>query len=131
MSGCLGCLALLLAGGTVGIVQITQFMQHRRVRPERQRLHGLLVEFCTGADQSLTKVNQIQALQVTIFAHDSECEELITAAASFVPGGPPPFRDEVWLADRFRLFLRKSGIFVPEYGAEQAGVWPPPPNLRP
>lgn len=131
MGGCCGCLGLLtllflVIGG--GLVQYTR---SRRIDPERQSFNALLIEFCTGADQSRVKVNQIQRLLMTTFAQDTAYEELTAAVASFVPGGQPPFHNEAWLEGTFRQFLQRSQIILPEYEKEQAGVWPPPPNWRP
>ena len=93
------------------------------------RLNTLLTEFCTEADQSLAKVNQIRAILMVTFAADSEQEDLAAAAASFAPGGLPPFHHEAWLEAKFRAYLSRQGIVLPDYGPEMPGVWPPPPNL--
>jgi len=122
-SGCLGLFALLFVGIGAKVV--------RRMRrgSENRRLNGLLVDFVTGADQRLMRINQIQAMLMTTFAHNREDEALASAIASFAPGAVAPFHNEAWLADKFRAFLRKRRIVVPEYGKEQTGVWPPPPSL--
>lgn len=128
LSGCFGLFALLLGSISAVIVGVS----HRRSKvPERQRLNTLLIEFCTGTDQSLAKVNQIRSLLMVTFTEDSEHEELAAAANSFAPGGLPPFHDEAWLEDTFLVFLGKQGIVVPAYGREKPGVWPPPPRLHP
>ena len=126
--GCLGTLALLIAAIVGGISYLSG---SGRRNLERQRLNALLVEYCSGTDQSLAKVNQIRAMLMLTFAENSENEALAAATASFAPGGLPPFHDEAWLEDTFRVFLRGQGITVPDYGKEQPGVWPPPPSFRP
>jgi hypothetical protein len=127
MGGCLGLLALLFGGMSAAVIRLSLI---RRKAPERQRLNELLIEFCTGTDQSLTKVNQIRSILMVTFEEDHEHEDLLTATGSFAPGGNPPFHDEEWLEGKFRTFLRSQGIALPEYGKEKPGVWPPPPNFR-
>ena len=127
--GCLGLLALVFAGFTAGMAALFNRLARRGTRSERQFFDSLLLDFCTGADQSAAKVNQIRSLLMTTFAQDSEYEELTRAAASFAPGGQPPFHDEDWLTGEFRAFLSSHGIAVPEQAKEEPGVWPPPPKM--
>jgi hypothetical protein len=75
-------------------------------------------------------VQRIQILLFALFAQYSEYEELMTAVATFAPGGKPPFHDEAWLEEKFRAFLQGQDIIIPDYGKDQSGVWPPPPNPR-
>ncbi len=130
LSGCLALLALVIAGGTGGIARLLYVRHSKRKNPERQRLNDFLIDFCTEADATRVQVQRIQILLITSFAQDSEYEELTTAVATFAPGGQPPFHDEAWLEDKFRVYLQSQGITLPDYGKEQPGVWPPPPNLR-
>ena len=125
--GCLGLLTLLIGGGGVWIASLVQRSQRR---PGRERFNHLLMQFCSGEDQSLAQVNRIRQILLVTFADDSEHEELAAAVATFAPGGQPPFHDEAWLEEKFRAYLRGQGITVPDYGKEQPGVWPPPPNWR-
>ena len=129
-SGCCGCLMLLtLLLGGVG-VWIASLVRRDQRRPGRDRFHSLLVQFCTGEDRSLAQVEKIRAILVVTFADDSEHETLAADVATFAPGGLPPFHDEAWLEERFRVFLAGRGIFVPEYAKDQPGVWPPPPTRQ-
>ena len=126
--GCLGLLTLLIGGGGVWAASLVQRSQRR---PGQQHFNGLLMQFCSGEDQSIAQVNRIREILLVTFADDSEHEELAAAVATFAPGGQPPFHDEAWLEEKFRAYLRSRGITIPDYGKEQPGVWPPPPNLRP
>ncbi len=129
--GCFfGLLALLFGGVSAAIIRLVLWRRRGPERQRHQRLDTLLMEFCHGADQSLAKVNQIRAVLMVTFADSSEQEELATVVNSFAPGGLPPFHDEAWLEERFRVYLRQRGITIPDYGKEQPGVWPPPPNIR-
>jgi len=130
LSGCFGLLALIIAGGTGGIARFIHVRRNKHDNPARQRLNNLLVDFCTGVDATSVQVQRIQILLITSFGQESEYKELTTAVATFAPSGRPPFHDEAWLEERFRAFLRGQGITLPDYGKEQPGVWPPPPNLR-
>ena len=130
LSGCFALLALVIAGGTGGIARFIHVRHSKRKNPERQRLNELLIDFCTGADATGVQVQRIQILLITSFGQDSEYEDLTTAVATFAQRGQPPFHDETWLEDTFRVFLRGQGITVPNYGKELPGVWPPPPNLQ-
>lgn len=87
-----------------------------------------MTDFLVGTDRSLKAVAQIETLLMAAFIEAGEYEELTAAVASFTPGGTYPFRDEVWLAETFREFLSKWGVFLPDYGPGQPGVWPPPPK---
>jgi|GEM_PF-1813517 len=130
LSGCCGCsglLILLLLGGGVWIASLVQRGQRSS---GRQRFNDLLVEFCSGEDQSLAQVNKIWAILLVTFADDSEHEALAAAVATFAPGGKAPFHDEFWLEEKFRVFLAGKGITVPEQVREQPGVWPPPPKMQ-
>ncbi len=98
--------------------------------PGQHHFNTLLVQFCSGEDQSIAQVNRIRQILLVTFADDSEHEELAAAVATFAPGGKPPFHDEAWLEEKFHVYLRGQGITLPEYGTEQPGVWPPPPNPR-
>lgn len=129
--GCLfGLVALLFAGISAAVVRLSLWGRRSAEHQRRQRLNALLTEFCSGANQSLAKVNQIRAILMVTFAEDSEQEDLAAATASFAPGGLPPFHDEAWLEAKFRTYLSRQGIVLPDYGREMPGVWPPPPNLR-
>jgi len=87
-----------------------------------------MTDFLYGVDQSQARVTQIHALLLNHFLHDGQYEELMTAAASFAPGGAAPFLDEAGLSEAFRVFLRKRRLAVPEARTDEAGVWPPPPK---
>ena len=122
-SGCCGCvvlLILLLGGGGVWIASLVQRSQRK---PGQQYFNSLLMQFCSGEDQSIAQVNRIRQILLVTFADDSEHEEL-AAVATFALGGQPPFHDEVWLEETFRAFLQGRGITISEYGKEQPGVWP-------
>ena len=93
-------------------------------------MNELLVDFCTGADATPVQVQRIQILLMASFGQDSEFEQLTTEVATFAPHGQPPFHDEVWLEEKFRMFLAGKGITVPEQVREQPGVWPPPPKMH-
>ena len=130
LSGCLGLFALLIAGSGGGIALLLKRHASKRTSPERRRLNELLIDFCTGADTTSVQVQRIQILLMTSFGQDSEYEALTTAVATFAPAGLPPFHDENWLEEEFRVFLATQDIVIPSYGREQPGVWPPPPNSR-
>ena len=80
-----------------------------------------MVRFVTGEDRSLARVTQIHTLLLNHFLHDAQYEDLMTAAASFVPGGAAPFLDEAALSEVFRVFLRERRISVPEAPTDQTG----------
>lgn len=116
VSGCFGLLALIIAAGTGGIVRFINVRHHKHKTPERQRLNDLLIGFCSGADATSVQAQRIQILLITSFGQESEYEELTTAVATFAPGGLPPFHNEAWLEDKFRVFLSGQGIILPDYG---------------
>lgn len=130
LSGCFGLLALIIASGTGGIARFIHVRRRKHNNPARLRLNDLLIDFCTGADTTRVQAQRIQILLITSFGQDSEYEELTTAVATFALGGLPPFHDEAWLENKFRVFLSGQGIVLPDYGQEMPGVWPPPPNPR-
>lgn len=122
-SCCLGVLTLLFGGLGAALL--------RTLGPRHSAYHHLIrlmTDFLFGVDQSQARVTQIHTLLLNHFLHDSQYEELMTAAASFVPGGAAPFLDEAGLSEVFRVFLRKRRLPVPEPAPDQAGVWPPPPR---
>ena len=130
MSGCCGysgLLVLLVLGGGVWIASLVQRGQRSS---GRQRFNDLLVEFCSGGDQSLAQVSKIRAVLLVTFADDYEHEALAGAVTTFASYGQPPFHDEVWLEEKFRMFLAGKGITVPEQVREQPGVWPSPPKMH-
>ena len=88
----------------------------------------LMIDFVFGVDQSQAQVIRIHTLLLNHFLRDDQYEELMTAVASFVPGGAAPFLDEAGLSKAFRVFLWKRHISVPETPTDQTGVWPPPPR---
>lgn len=122
-SCCLGVFALLFGG--LGAVIIRTLGPRHRAYNEVIRL---MTDFIFGVDQSSAHVTRIHTLLLNHFLHDSHYEELMTAVASFIPGGAAPFLDEARLSEVFRVFLRKRRIPVPEPPTDQAGVWPPPPR---
>ena len=124
--GCSGLLLLLLCGGGAWIASLIQRSQRK---PGRDRFNALLIQFCSGEDQSSAQVGRIRAILLVTFADNSEHETLAADVATFAPGGKAPFHDERWLEEKFRVFLSNQGIFVPEQAREQPGVWPPPPRL--
>ena len=125
--GCFGLLTMLLLGGGVWIASLIQRGQRK---PGRDRFNNLLIQFCTGEDQSAAQVGKIRAILLVTFADDSEHEALAADVATFAPGGKAPFHDEAWLEEKFRVFLAGKGIVVPEQAKEQPGVWPPPPRVH-
>ncbi len=122
-SCCLGVFALLF-GGLGAVILRTLGPRHRAY----SHIIRLVTDFVFGVDQSQARVTQIHTLLLNQFLHDSRYEELMTAVASFVPGGAAPFLDEAALSEVFRDFLRKRHISVPEPPTDQPGVWPPPPK---
>jgi hypothetical protein len=90
-----------------------------------------MTDFLLGVDRTQACVTQIHTLLLNYFLHDSQYEELMTAVASFVPGGTAPFLNEAGLSEVFRVFLYKHGVSVPEEAPDQPGVWPPPPRRYP
>ena len=107
---------------------------YRGAGAEYRRLIGLMTEFVMGPGRSPANVEAIHAILLRHYQHNDEAYgELTAAVGSFVPGGSPPFRDEVRLAEEFRVFLRRRGINVPDEPRDAETVWPPPPdpNRRP
>lgn len=122
-SCCLGAFVLLF-GGLGAVILRTLGPRHRAYH----HIIRLMTDFIFGVDQSQARVTHIHTLLLNHFLHDSRYEELMTAVASFVPGGAAPFLNEAGLSEVFRGFLRKRGISVPEPPTDQAGVWPPAPR---
>jgi hypothetical protein len=125
LSGCFALAALVFAAGGGALWRL---LWARRARRAHDDLVRLMTDFLFGVDQSQARVTQIHTLLLNHFLHDSQYEELMTAVASFVPGGAAPFLDEAGLSEVFRVFLRKRRISVPEAATDQPGVWPPPPK---
>ncbi len=125
MSGCFAVVGFLFF--SMGAI-IVRSLRARRNGPAYDRLIHLMIDFVADTNRSLEAVTQIETLLMAAFIRDGEYEELTAAVASFTPGGTYPFRDEAWLAETFRAFLRKRGVSLPDYGPDQPGVWPPPPK---